>query len=278
MGAQRYGYDVEFHGIGLLDGKHDRLEYGHCTQACIFTKQQPHKPMNPPSSSQYTSDSPHLLLKRFEFPYYNLPTLPVSDIFRHVESYISDLCQSATLKHHQQQQQQQQQQAAKQNDDGLDSLLTWSTEIYSFDDDEKTIDWNKDDMGGCATNNQTWCTDYTFDDDDDDDNRHHHSVENDDDDDDDDNDDDDDDDDSSDSSDSNHDDQEHQQRKQLWTMTPITLNVDTLWSILHIRQLCKTRQQLVEAVLPIGGDASYKVMGDQLVVHKSFLVEDPVSF
>ncbi|KAI8340350.1 hypothetical protein EDC96DRAFT_468920, partial [Choanephora cucurbitarum] len=35
-GATKYGYQVEFHGIGLLSGKEDALDHGHCTQACIF--------------------------------------------------------------------------------------------------------------------------------------------------------------------------------------------------------------------------------------------------
>ncbi|KAI8076550.1 uncharacterized protein B0P05DRAFT_572513 [Gilbertella persicaria] len=58
-GANKYGYQTEFHGIGLLD---DDTSHGHCTQACLFIR--PYARHSTPSLGQR-----HQLLKHIEFPF-----------------------------------------------------------------------------------------------------------------------------------------------------------------------------------------------------------------
>ncbi|KAI8338351.1 hypothetical protein BC941DRAFT_469470 [Chlamydoabsidia padenii] len=253
-GAKEYGYDVSFHGIGLLDGKLDRLEHGYCTQACIFTKQQECQQQHSPSKQQqldmiHQKSTPHTLLKSFEFPYYDLPPLPDNEIFQHVEYYVSDLCQAATLHHNQ----------AKESycttrqkhdtvNDELDSPA-WSTENYNFGDPDAsigtTVGWGAeyiDNNDNSYQNDGGISLSSSEEEEDDDDDQ------------------------SSDKD--NH-------YEPLWTMTPLTIDLDTLWSILHIRQLCTTKERLVQV---LGLDQSYyKVIGDQLVVHKSFEFQDRTS-
>ncbi|KAG2210277.1 hypothetical protein INT47_003262, partial [Mucor saturninus] len=84
-GAKKYNYDVEFHGIGLLHGKENELAYGHCTQACIFTRREK-KPVLTPLSQ------PHQLLTHLEFPFYNDPPPPDTEIMQEIEYYLKALC------------------------------------------------------------------------------------------------------------------------------------------------------------------------------------------
>ncbi|KAI8097281.1 uncharacterized protein BX664DRAFT_326012 [Halteromyces radiatus] len=229
-GAKQYGYKVEFHGIGLLDGKLDMLDYGHCTQACVFTKQQGSSSTTALHQSSigtmHTTDTPHTLLKRFEFPYYNIPSLPDKEILVHIESYISDYCQAATTQI-QQAVEKEKDVCFEQEDD------VWSTDNYSFD----TQDNNNED----STNNTaglTWCTEYTYED-------HHTNDDNDD-------------------------------TQDQWTLSPVTISMNTLWSTLHIRQLCKTRQRFLD-VLQLDQE-NYRIMGEQLVVHKSFRIKNNAGY
>ncbi|KAI7853050.1 hypothetical protein BDC45DRAFT_174767 [Circinella umbellata] len=73
-GAIKYNYDVEFKGIGLVEGKRDDLSVGHCTQACIFTRRQEYEKS---SLLEQEKQQPHQLVKHIEFPYYSEP--PLSD-------------------------------------------------------------------------------------------------------------------------------------------------------------------------------------------------------
>ena len=86
-GADKYGYNVEYQGIGLLTGKEDDLEHGHCTQACIFTRQPEHR-----VREQGVHGQPHALLKHVEFPYYNEPPPPTEKIMEELKNYIEVLC------------------------------------------------------------------------------------------------------------------------------------------------------------------------------------------
>lgn len=90
-GADKYGYTVEYHGIGLLHGKHDELKNGHCTQACIFVRSNV---IQTPTAKSY--GTPHQLLKHNEFPYFNEPALPKEKIMQELLHYVQSLCISET--------------------------------------------------------------------------------------------------------------------------------------------------------------------------------------
>ncbi|KAI8979170.1 hypothetical protein BDF20DRAFT_483843 [Mycotypha africana] len=90
MGAKKYGYEVEYHGIGLLQGKENELQNGHCTQACVFIN------LNHDKSNSIVVEhgQPHRLLKHFDFPYYNEPQLSRDKVKEEVEHYIEVLCRA----------------------------------------------------------------------------------------------------------------------------------------------------------------------------------------
>ncbi|KAG0174450.1 Small RNA 2'-O-methyltransferase [Apophysomyces sp. BC1034] len=85
-GATRYHYKVQFHGIGLVDGKSYDESTGYCTQACIFTRSEDHPGPIVPEAE------PHQLLQHIEFPYYSEPTLPDYRIFEEIEGFMQNLC------------------------------------------------------------------------------------------------------------------------------------------------------------------------------------------
>lgn len=208
------------------------------------------------------SSTPHTLLERFEFPYYDLPPLPENEIFCRVQSYVSDLCQALTL---QQYYATQELSLANQKDDTIDEELdspTWSTENYDFCTtriDNTATDCSPWGAEYTYTNDNNYQPDLTTNDEHGDHKRNINS-----------------DSDSDSDSDTNDGDECNSSKSYIpgpmWTITPITLKLDTLWSILHIRQLCTTKQRLVE-VLRLD-QSYYKVMDDQMVVHKSFEIED----
>jgi hypothetical protein len=97
-GAEKYGYDVEYHGIGLIHGKYDDLENGHCTQACIFIRRNDSSSSNTAVAVEEIKSygNPQKLLKHIEFPYYNEPPLPKEKIIEELLHYIEVLCVSET--------------------------------------------------------------------------------------------------------------------------------------------------------------------------------------
>ncbi|KAI9317063.1 hypothetical protein BX666DRAFT_1941568 [Dichotomocladium elegans] len=89
-GAKKYGYSVEFYGIGLMEGMCHDTSVGHCTQACVFvracqTQQQV------PLPSQRTS---HRLVRHIEFPYLDKDEalLDERQALQEIEDYIAILC------------------------------------------------------------------------------------------------------------------------------------------------------------------------------------------
>ncbi|KAI9488842.1 hypothetical protein BDB00DRAFT_791547 [Zychaea mexicana] len=95
-GADKYDYDVEFQGIGLVEGKRDDLSFGHCTQACIFIIRNPsqqHKQHPQQQQQQQADATPHQLVLHTEFPYYREPALPEEQALIEIETYIASLCQ-----------------------------------------------------------------------------------------------------------------------------------------------------------------------------------------
>ncbi|KAF7723524.1 Small RNA 2'-O-methyltransferase [Apophysomyces ossiformis] len=85
-GADKYHYNVEFHGIGIMDGQSYESTTGYCTQACIFTR------LSDQQNPILIEDEPHQLLQHIEFPYYCEPALPDHVIFEEIESFIQLLC------------------------------------------------------------------------------------------------------------------------------------------------------------------------------------------
>lgn len=89
-GAQLYNYDTTFYGIGLMDCHKDSVPAsGHCTQACLFIRRSDHPPPRTPLRGMA-----HRLLKRIEFPYYNKPPLPESEILKEIETYLAAICRT----------------------------------------------------------------------------------------------------------------------------------------------------------------------------------------
>ncbi|KAI8074969.1 hypothetical protein BC940DRAFT_287091 [Gongronella butleri] len=112
--ADDFGYDIEYHGIGLLQGKEDELEHGHCTQACVFTK------MASTGNSkvrEVAQQQPHQLVAHFDFPYYDAPPLPDNAIIEQLDTYLSQLCQAHTLEHDERAARDAQNTTEQENDD-----------------------------------------------------------------------------------------------------------------------------------------------------------------
>lgn len=94
-GAKKYNYNIEFHGIGLLHGKYNELDNGHCTQACIFIKSDTTTPVKHQSHG-----TPHAHLQHIEFPYQK-DNGPLTDkqIMDEILYYIEALCRSEYFAH-----------------------------------------------------------------------------------------------------------------------------------------------------------------------------------
>ncbi|KAI9300734.1 hypothetical protein BJ944DRAFT_272546 [Cunninghamella echinulata] len=255
--GQQYGYRIEFHGIGLIEGKKDQLQYGYCTQACIFTKKKEESDTQNKIIEEKEEKS-HTLLKHIEFPCYQPnPLLKDDEILQQVETYLSDLCQIKTL--HQLEQRQQHQ---HQHNDVLLSLPSSSTTSISsttssaissasstYQDNNQhyaytisMIDKQFDDMMKHINESNQWHYDPT----------------------------------SSFLLLDNIEDQQQQIKKQKqkeksqWTFIPMSISIESIWSILTVRQLCKTKRRLVE-ILNLK-EKDYQVTGSDIVVHKSFKI------
>jgi hypothetical protein len=88
QGATKYQYNVEYHGIGLLSNRITETENGHCTQACVFTRQFL------PKHAEEEHGQPHQLIKHIEFPYYKEPPLTKEQTVDELEVYIETFCQA----------------------------------------------------------------------------------------------------------------------------------------------------------------------------------------
>ncbi|KAI8366521.1 hypothetical protein BD560DRAFT_400571 [Blakeslea trispora] len=82
-GASRYGYTVEFHGIGLLFGQQEE-GHGHCTQACVFIRSDPNK-------ENKLSETPHQLVKHIDFPYDQGQPLSQEEVLAEIQDYLQAL-------------------------------------------------------------------------------------------------------------------------------------------------------------------------------------------
>ncbi|CAO3651470.1 unnamed protein product [Cunninghamella echinulata] len=253
--GQQYDYHIEFHGIGLIEGKKDQLQHGHCTQACIFIKKEEENDTQNNIIEEKEEKKNHTLLKHIEFPYYQPnPLLKDDEILQQVETYLSDLCQIKTLHQLEQRQQHQHQQNNVLSLPSSSSTSISSTTSSSFSSTSSTyqdnnqhhayaismIDKQFDDMMKHINESNQWHYDPT----------------------------------SSFLLLDNIADQQQQikkvkvKEKSRWTFIPMCIPMETVWSILTIRQLCKTKLRLVE-ILNLK-EEDYQVTGSDIVVHKSF--------
>jgi hypothetical protein len=56
-----------------------------------------------------------------------------------------------------------------------------------------------------------------------------------------------------------------------YTMSPIQLPISCLWDVLRLRQICRTKQRLVD-LLDSFDSSQYEVVGDDLVITRAFLI------
>lgn len=89
VGAKKHNYDIEFHGIGLLHGRYDELDNGHCTQACIFKRRSMYI-----KEAQQVHGTPHTHLSHIVFPYQQEEPLTQGKIRNELLYYIEALCRS----------------------------------------------------------------------------------------------------------------------------------------------------------------------------------------
>jgi hypothetical protein len=66
--AERYGYQVQFEGVGVFRGRPFDPKYGHCTQAAVFSQPAAIRTLSPALATDSQSYS---LLKRIEYPWYS---------------------------------------------------------------------------------------------------------------------------------------------------------------------------------------------------------------
>ncbi|CAO3651996.1 unnamed protein product [Cunninghamella blakesleeana] len=263
--GNQYDYNVEFHGIGLINGRENEIQHGHCTQACIFTKKiknkdthQDNTEKNPIIIKEEEEENQpyhHTLLKHIEFPYYQQNLLLDDDeILHQIESHLSDLCQDKTLYYQFEQRQHQQ-----QNKD-ISSFSSPSLSLSSLSSSSIYHDQSQEGIGEEQKENprsMSLLIDQQFN------NMIHHihasgewyynqqdhhllnSL-----------------------NDAKENEEEKKEENEHWTLVPIHLPIETIWSLLPIRQLCITKLRLFEILNLKKND--YQVMGSDLVVHKSF--------
>lgn len=125
QGAAKYHYDIEYHGIGLLSNKLNETENGHCTQACIFTRQA----LSKRSDKEY--GYAHQLVKHIEFPYYQEAPLSEEDIMDELEHYIETFCQADNYYRQQEEEKPRSSYYSEQEQDQLaidaDVTVDWNT-------------------------------------------------------------------------------------------------------------------------------------------------------
>ncbi|ORX55164.1 hypothetical protein DM01DRAFT_1335464 [Hesseltinella vesiculosa] len=227
--ADEYGYTTEFHGIGLLHGQQDQLEHGHCSQACVLTKRRSNN-LPPPLTNRHQ----HQHIAHYEYPFYQEPPLPDSDILTCIDGFVADLCQAKMLEVHEKTAAQQRQ-AAVPSDPDLDlSVYSWPTVSQA------TSSWPNPPDETTADSNQPMAEEDDW---------------------------------SSSSSDSDNEHEAQVPASDLRTFTPMTLTLASLWSILRIRQLCKSKAKLI--TLLERHPHHYEVSGTDVVVHKAYPFHPP---
>jgi hypothetical protein len=86
--ADKYGYQVEFHGIGRMKNPIVENDVGSCTQACVFSL------LDPAPSNNTALDiklRPHELFKHIAFPWYNAPDKQEHETIQELNEIISKL-------------------------------------------------------------------------------------------------------------------------------------------------------------------------------------------
>ncbi|ORZ00793.1 hypothetical protein BCR43DRAFT_485797 [Syncephalastrum racemosum] len=86
QGADAYGYQTEFSGIGLLEGKPYDHATGHCTQTCVFIRNPQH------AGPLRIKALPHKHIQHFDFPFFDEPPLSDREIMHELTSAIQTLC------------------------------------------------------------------------------------------------------------------------------------------------------------------------------------------
>ncbi|KAI9250085.1 hypothetical protein EDC94DRAFT_318715 [Helicostylum pulchrum] len=200
-GADKYGYTVEYHGIGLLHGKHDELKNGHCTQACIFVRSNV---IQTPTAKSY--GTPHQLLKHNEFPYFNEPALPKEKIMQELLHYVQSLCISETYL-----QTNNNQDIKKEEKELLDINLT-------------AMDWDTFNLEDVIPDATTTTTDEPY----------------------------------------------IYKKTCKYTTIPLNLPISSLWSILRLRQICLTIENMLHLLSLLDNDKYELVNQTTLQVKTSF--------
>ncbi|KAI8077175.1 hypothetical protein BDF21DRAFT_400341 [Thamnidium elegans] len=201
-GANKYGYTVEYHGIGLLHGKYDDLKNGHCTQACIFIRS---KQTNNKSTPPKSYGTPHQLLKHIEFPYFNESALPKEKIIQELLHYIQSLCISETYL---------------QTNNNRD--IKKEEEEESLDINLTTIDWDTFNIQDVIPDTTADQTPYIY------------------------------------------------KSTCKYTTIPLNLSISSLWSILRLRQICLTIENMVHLLSLLDNDKYELVNQTTLKVKTSF--------
>lgn len=207
-GAKKYGYHVEYHGIGLLHGKYNDLENGYCTQACIFTRSTNTIIKKKDETTNY--GNPHQLIKHIEFPYYNEPKATPQKIQQELLHYIEVLCISETL--------------AREDIKFQNNSLKPNTTITQESDSSSSInidhitDWSTFDLNQHIPKEKST------------------TIE--------------------------------EKEKITHTSIPLHLPVSSLWAILHLRQLCKTKETLFNSIALLDREEYELIIENETLVVK----------
>lgn len=182
----------------MLHGKYDELEYGYCTQACIFIRRET-------KATQPTSlGTPHELLKHIEFPYFNEPPPPKDKMIQEILHFIEALCISET------------------------NVKKPFKPIDSYQEDDKLVidletDWSKFNIDEVIIPQQDL------------------SI--------------------------------LDKNETRYTNVPIHLPISSLWHILRIRQLCETKENMIE-ILSLLDHEQYELVSDSIIVKSRFIVDN----
>lgn len=198
---------MEHHGIGLLNGKLDDLENGHCTSACIFIRRAPK-----PAKVDKKYGNPHKLLNHIEFPYYNEPPPSKEKIMKELLYYIETLCASETYAEADSNKLVPRIENEEEEDEvqiTIDHKIDWNT--FNLEETIPNVNNNKSPIQLESITPPTH------------------------------------------------------------TLAPLNLPIASLWNVLRLRQICQTRENMIELLASLDQD-DYELgtTKDTLMVKKSF--------
>jgi hypothetical protein len=95
QGANEYGYQVQFHGIGRMKTPIVQQDVGCCTQACVFIKTS----AAARSKAPIIKKTPHELFRHIAFPWYNSPDKEEHEIIQELDEIILKLSTISCTSH-----------------------------------------------------------------------------------------------------------------------------------------------------------------------------------